>query len=137
MCSDLLEKTGAFFVEGDRHIRLIVLAVDLHPGVGRAVEFHPGNADLWYRLGLILYSDLKEHKEAAGALQNAVRLAPHRAQVLNDAGVVLHYHLRRKTEAEKLYRKAPLFYFFDPAGEAFAKPLYGKRASSRSSSSTR
>jgi hypothetical protein len=35
-------------------------------------------------------------------------------------------------EAALLARKAPLFYFFDPAGEQFGKTLYGKRASSRS-----
>lgn len=35
-------------------------------------------------------------------------------------------------EAAKLARKTPLFYFYDPAGEQFGKPLYGKRASSRS-----
>jgi hypothetical protein len=35
-------------------------------------------------------------------------------------------------EAEKLYRKAPLFYFFDPAGKQFGRTLYGKRAASRS-----
>jgi hypothetical protein len=40
--------------------------------------------------------------------------------------------LPNEQEAEKLYRQAPLFYFFDPAGKEFTKPLYGKRASSRS-----
>jgi hypothetical protein len=35
-------------------------------------------------------------------------------------------------EAEKLMRKAPLFYFYDPAGEEFGKTLFGKRAASRS-----
>ena len=35
-------------------------------------------------------------------------------------------------QAQKLFRKAPLFYFYDPAGKAFGKPLYGKRATSKS-----
>jgi tetratricopeptide (TPR) repeat protein len=69
------------------------------------LRFRPEDGREWSNLGLFL-RDQGRYRESHLAYRTAVRLAPDHAQVLNDAAVVLHYHLRRPREAEELYRRA-------------------------------
>jgi tetratricopeptide (TPR) repeat protein len=69
------------------------------------LDFRPEDGLQWANLGLFL-RDQRRYRESHRAYRKAVRFAPDRAQVLNDAAVVLHYHLRRVDEAEKLYSRA-------------------------------
>jgi len=71
----------------------------------KILELRPEDGLEWANLGLFL-RDQKRYRESHRAYQKAVRFAPDRAQVLNDAAVVLHYHLRRVDEAVKLYLRA-------------------------------
>ena len=71
----------------------------------KILDFRPEDGLEWANLGLFL-REQKRYRESHRAYRNAVRFAPDRPQVLNDAGVVLHYHLRRIDEAVKLYTRA-------------------------------
>ncbi|MBI1849825.1 MAG: tetratricopeptide repeat protein [Planctomycetes bacterium] len=63
------------------------------------------NPFLWSNLGLF-YRDSGHYEESFAAYQKAAELAPNDGQILNDAGVVLDYHLDRPKEAVEYYNRA-------------------------------
>ncbi len=71
----------------------------------KILRYQPKNGLEWSNLGLFL-RDQRRYRESHQAYRKAVAHAPDHPQVLNDAGVVLHYHLDRSTEAMELYLKA-------------------------------
>lgn len=71
----------------------------------KILRYQPKNGLEWGNLGLFL-RDQRRYRESHQAYRKAVVHAPDRPQVLNDAGVVLHYHLDRTAEAMELYLRA-------------------------------
>ena len=69
------------------------------------LRYRPEDGLEWANLGLFL-RDQGRYRDAHLAYQQAVRFADNQAQVWNDAGVVLQYHLDRPGEAARFYKRA-------------------------------
>lgn len=71
----------------------------------RILTYRRDDGKEWANLGLFLRDQGRFH-DAAAAYGRAVKFASDHAQIQNDAGVVLHYHLERRAAGVKLYRRA-------------------------------
>jgi tetratricopeptide (TPR) repeat protein len=71
----------------------------------RFAETEKDDPFLWSNLGLF-YRDAGRYEESFAAYQKAVALTPNDAQLQNDTGLVLDYHLNRQNEALEYYGRA-------------------------------
>jgi tetratricopeptide (TPR) repeat protein len=65
----------------------------------------PDDGLLWADMGLVL-RDQSKYEDSFKYYKRAAELLPQDPQVLNDCGVVLHYHLKKEEEGLKFYKKS-------------------------------
>ena len=87
----------------------------------RASNMEPQNADIWYNLGRVRYTQ-NRFEEARQSFGSALALAPRSVKAENNLGLSLE-GLDRMPEAEAAYRQAIAWQDGGPAADRSAEPL--------------
>ena len=86
-----------------------------------AVEMDPKDADAWYNLGRVRYTE-QRFSDAASCFQHVLQLAPKAVKAENNLG--LSYEgMNRMADAEAAYRQAIVWQDAGPASEKSEQPL--------------